>query len=54
MADHTGRKVYGMNLLRLLENWYHVFESHSGHGRLCVRLFGVCVILCVGSGLAKD
>jgi hypothetical protein len=28
------------------------FESQSRHGCLCVRLFCVCVILCVGSGLA--
>jgi hypothetical protein len=28
------------------------FESQSRHGRLCVRLFFVCVVLCVGSGLA--
>jgi hypothetical protein len=42
-----------MNFLCLLERWDRWFESHSRHGCLyCVRLFRVCVILCVGRGLA--
>jgi hypothetical protein len=41
-----------MNCLRSLEHWDRGFESHSRHGCLCVRLFCVCVVLCVGSGLA--
>jgi hypothetical protein len=42
----------GMNCLRSLALWDRGFESHSTHGCLCVRLFCVCVVLCVGSGLA--
>jgi hypothetical protein len=39
--------------LRWLERWHRRFESHSRHGRLyCAHLFYVCVVLCVGSGLA--
>jgi hypothetical protein len=42
-----------MNCLRTLERWDSWFESHSRRGCLyCVRLFCVCVVLCVGSGLA--
>jgi hypothetical protein len=41
-----------MNCLRSLERWDHGFQSHSRHGCLCVRLFFVCVVLCIGSGLA--
>jgi hypothetical protein len=42
-----------MNCLRSLERWDRGFESRSRHGCLfCVRLFCVCVVLCVGSGLA--
>jgi hypothetical protein len=26
-------------------------NPHSRYGCLCVRLFGVCVVLCVGRGL---
>jgi hypothetical protein len=37
-----------MNRLHPLEHWDRVFESLSRH----VRLFCVCVVLCVGSGLA--
>jgi hypothetical protein len=36
----------------LVRSWDHGFESHSRHWYLCVRLFCVCVVLCVGSGLA--
>jgi hypothetical protein len=47
--DHSGH----MNSLRSLERWDRRFESHSRHAWLClyVRLFCVCVVLCVGSGL---
>jgi hypothetical protein len=42
-----------MNCLRSLERWDHGFESHSKHWCLyCVHFFCVCVVLCVGSGLA--
>jgi hypothetical protein len=42
-----------MDCLRSLEGWDRGFKSHSGHGCLhCVRTFCVCVVLCVGSGLA--
>jgi hypothetical protein len=38
---------------RPLERWDRGFESHSRYECLyCVRLFYVCVVLCVGSGLA--
>jgi hypothetical protein len=40
-----------MDSLRSLERWDREFESYSRHGCLCVRLFCVCVVLCVGSGL---
>jgi hypothetical protein len=46
------RVVQGMNCLRSLEHWDCGFESHSRHRCLCVRLFCVCGVLCVGSGLA--
>jgi hypothetical protein len=51
-ADHSGRAVYGTNCLLSLERWYRGLEFHSGNGCLCVRLFCVCVVLCVPSGLA--
>jgi hypothetical protein len=51
-ADHSGRAVYGTNCLRSLGRWGCRFESHSRHGCLYVRFFCVCVVLCVGSGLA--
>jgi hypothetical protein len=51
-ADHSGRAVGGINSLRPLEHWDRGFESHSRNRCLCVRLFCVCVILCVGSGPA--
>jgi hypothetical protein len=38
--------------LSSLEFWDRGFESHSRHGSVCVRLFCVCVILCVRSRLA--
>jgi hypothetical protein len=41
-----------MNCLRSLERWDRGFESHSRHWCLRVRLFYVCVVLCVCSGLA--
>jgi hypothetical protein len=51
-VDHGG--CAGMNCLRSIEHWNHGFESHSRHGRLCMRLFCLCVILCVGSGPVTD
>jgi hypothetical protein len=41
-----------MNRLRSLESWDRGFEYHSRHGCLCVLLFCVYVVLCVGRGLA--
>jgi hypothetical protein len=41
-----------MHSLPPLEHWDRGFESHSRHGCLYVRLFCVCAVLCVGSGLA--
>jgi hypothetical protein len=39
--------------LRSLEHWDRGFEFHSRHECLyCVNLFCVCVVLCVGNGLA--
>jgi hypothetical protein len=38
------------NRLLPLEHWVHEFESHSRHGCLCA--FIVCIVVCVGSGLA--
>jgi hypothetical protein len=49
-ADHSGREVLGMNRLRLLEHWDRGFESHPRHGYVCI--YAVCIVLCVGSGLA--
>jgi hypothetical protein len=47
------RAVSGMNCLRSLERWDRGFESHSKHVYLyCVRLFCMCVVLCVGTGFA--
>jgi hypothetical protein len=51
-ADHGGRAVWGMNCLRSLERLDRVFESHSKHGCLCVRLFCVFVVVCSSSALA--
>jgi hypothetical protein len=41
-----------MNCLRPLEHWDRGFESYSRHGYLCVCLFCVCAVLCLGRGLA--
>jgi hypothetical protein len=41
-----------MKCLRPLEHWKFGFESHSRHGCLCVSLFCVYVVLCVGRGLS--
>jgi hypothetical protein len=54
-ADHSGRPVCSMNCLRSLERWDRGFELHSRHGCLyCVRLFIVCVVLCVGRVLVAS
>jgi hypothetical protein len=52
VADHSGCAEYGMNRLSPLEHWNRGFESFSRHESMCVRLFCVCVVLCIGSGLA--
>jgi hypothetical protein len=41
-----------INCLRSLEPWDRGFESHSKYGYLCAFLFCVCVVMCVGSGVA--
>jgi hypothetical protein len=51
---HSIRAVWCMNCLRPFGRWDHGFESHSRHGCLCVRLFCVCLVLCLGSGLATS
>jgi hypothetical protein len=54
-AGHSSRAVYGMNCLRSLGRGDGGFESHARYGCLlcvCVRLFCVCIVMCVGSGLA--
>jgi hypothetical protein len=53
-AGHSGRASGGMNYFRLIECWDRGFESHSRHGCLCVHSFCVCVVLCLGSGLATS
>jgi hypothetical protein len=50
-TDQSGRAVWSMKCLRQFKHWDCVFESQSRHG--CLRLFCVCVVLRVGSGLAK-
>jgi hypothetical protein len=50
-ADHSDRAVKGMSCLRPLK--HKVVGSNFTQGMdVCARLFCVCVILCVGSGLA--
>jgi hypothetical protein len=41
-----------MICFRSVGRWNRGFESHSRHGCLRVRLFCICVVLCVGSGVA--
>jgi hypothetical protein len=42
-----------MNCLPSLGCWDRGFKSHSGHGCLvCVCVYSVCVVLCLGRGLA--
>jgi hypothetical protein len=49
---HSGRAVYGMNRLRKARNTGIVVSNPTRGMDVCVRLFCVCVVLCVGSGLA--
>jgi hypothetical protein len=51
-VDHSGRAVCRMNRLCRLERWGRGLKSHSRHACLCAFVFCVCVMLCVGSGLA--
>jgi hypothetical protein len=51
-ASHSGRAVEPMKYLRPLKYWCRGFESTQGMD-VCVRLFCICVVVCVGSGLAK-
>jgi hypothetical protein len=50
-ADHSGRAVESMNRLLPVEHWI-VGSNPTRDIDVCVRLFYVCVIQCVGSGLA--
>jgi hypothetical protein len=54
----SGRSQWSRGLrheLSSLALWNSGFEFHSGHRCLCcVRLFCVCVVLCIGRGLAAD
>jgi hypothetical protein len=44
--------THSLNCLRSLGRWDRGFESRSRHGCLmCMRLFCVCVVLYLGSGL---
>jgi hypothetical protein len=53
VAWTTGGSCYSRSKARtVFERWDRGFESHSRHGCLCVRLFSVYVVLCLGSGLA--
>jgi hypothetical protein len=55
MAGHNSPAVWDMNSLRSLGRWDRRFESQLRHGCLvCMRLFCVCVVLCVGSGLTTS
>lgn len=40
-ANHSGREVYNMNCLCLLEHWHHGFEFHSTHR--CLFAFILCL-----------
>jgi hypothetical protein len=40
------------SLDRTLGSWLRIPLNHSKHGCVCMRLFCVCVVLCIGSGLA--
>jgi hypothetical protein len=51
LAYHSRGAVLDINRLLLLEHW--VVGSNSTQGmNVCVNLFSVCVVPCVGSGLA--
>jgi hypothetical protein len=51
MTNHSGRAIWGMNRLCPLEHW--VVGSNPTRGKdVCVHLFCVSIVLCVGSGLA--
>jgi hypothetical protein len=44
-----------MNCLRSLGSWDSWFESHTMHGCLvCVCVYSVCVVLCLGRGHATS
>jgi hypothetical protein len=42
-----------MNCLRSIGSWDHGFESHTRH-RCLVCVYSVCVVLCLGRGLATN
>jgi hypothetical protein len=54
-AGHSSRSVWSMNCLRSLWRWDRGFESHlkTWMFGLCMRLFCVCVVLCVGRALQR-
>jgi hypothetical protein len=50
-TDQIGSVIWGMSLLACFNTG--IVRSNPTWGMdVCVRLFGVCVVLCVGSGLA--
>jgi hypothetical protein len=52
LSDHTGRVVYGMNCI--VRSNTGIVDSNPTQGMdVCLRLFCVCVVVCVGSGLAS-
>jgi hypothetical protein len=51
LKNNSGLAIYGMNCVLSLERWDRGFESHQVMDAY-VRLFCVCVVLFVGSGLA--
>jgi hypothetical protein len=46
-ADHSGRAVWGMNCIRPLKHWGHVFKSHLRHGLLCSFILYLCCPVCM-------
>jgi hypothetical protein len=46
-AGHSGRTAQGMSCLRLLEHWYHGFESHSRRDGMSVYVYSVFVLFCM-------
>jgi hypothetical protein len=52
MADHSGRARSQARTIVSRSNIGVVGSNHTRGIDVCVRLFCVCAVLCVGSGLA--